>query len=454
MYIRNLQIKNLKLLRDVNIPFTRGDEIRHWTVLVGENGLCKTTILQAIALAASGPDRANQLAEVASLPDLRNLEEETEIQAEFAFGPIHHPNRTYPTIKSKSDDPPRLISRLWIPPDWKVFVGVSRYLNRQEHPALAEGELAFPEFFFDSGPLKQARAVGLPHWFVAGYGITRALPQPKSSERLVDPVRDRLDPLFDRGRIVGTGFTDLFEDTKLARSYVLQVQHALLGARGKPKVLPKIRSLELRGKGGVTTTKALLESHRFEFNTGTESFKVPATWLSQGYQAMIAWIADLVGQLFWETGKPSKIEKMEGLVLIDELDLHLHPLWQVGLIRALKATFPRIQFVATTHSPMLLPGLESDEIFHVRLGEDGNVRVEMADQSPELMTGSEIYQSFFGIDRLYPVDLGEDLRRYGYLSSDPGRSDQEEQELTKLRVKLREAGVEPGWEPAPRIPHQ
>jgi recombinational DNA repair ATPase RecF len=74
MYIRNLHIENLKLLRDVRIPFTREGEIRRWTVLVGENGLCKTTILQAIALAASGPDRANQLLTdigVGSLPDLR-----------------------------------------------------------------------------------------------------------------------------------------------------------------------------------------------------------------------------------------------------------------------------------------------------------------------------------------------------------------------------------------------
>lgn len=58
---------------------------------------------------------------------------------------------------------------------------------------------------------------------------------------------------------------------------------------------------------------------------------------------------------------------MEGLVLIDELDLHLHPVWQQGLIAGLKHTFPRLQFVATTHSPLLLSGLE-DELYNTYFG--------------------------------------------------------------------------------------
>ncbi len=54
------------------------------------------------------------------------------------------------------------------------------------------------------------------------------------------------------------------------------------------------------------------------------------------------------------------------------------------------------------------------------------------DQAPALMTGSEIYETFFGLDRLYPDQLGEDLRRYGYLAGDPARTDDEERELHHL----------------------
>ena len=89
----------------------------------------------------------------------------------------------------------------------------------------------------------------------------------------------------------------------------------------------------MRGRGGVKSAKQLVESHRFEFQSGSEHIRVPATWLSQGYQATISWVADLVGQMFWDADEEVDLSEMEGLVLIDELDLHLHPLWQVGLVQ-------------------------------------------------------------------------------------------------------------------------
>ena len=71
MYVREVRIRSIKLLGDVTVSFLRDGQPRMWTALIGENGLCKTTFLQAIALAASGRDRANQLANVPSFPDLR-----------------------------------------------------------------------------------------------------------------------------------------------------------------------------------------------------------------------------------------------------------------------------------------------------------------------------------------------------------------------------------------------
>jgi predicted ATP-dependent endonuclease of OLD family len=66
MYLRRIRVQNIKMMRDVELSFLRGDKVRPWTVIIGENGLCKTALLQSIALAASGPDRANQLADVGS----------------------------------------------------------------------------------------------------------------------------------------------------------------------------------------------------------------------------------------------------------------------------------------------------------------------------------------------------------------------------------------------------
>jgi len=300
---------------------------------------------------------------------------------------------------------------------------------------------------FKPDGLQTARAEGLPYWFVTGYGVVRNLPYPKTSERSEDPVRDRLETLFGKGRLTGTGFIDLFDDTKLALAYSKTLKTALLNHKD---MIPGIADLELRGKGGVTSAKELLESHRIEMQAGKKTVKIPVTWLSHGYQATISWIADLIGQMFWEAGKPVKLEDMEGLVLIDEIDLHLHPLWQVGLISALKAAFPRVQFIATTHSPMMLTGLEADEIIILDQDNEGNIKVVEPNRSPDLMTGSELLDVFFGIDKLYPVQTGEDLQRYGYLSTNAGRSDTEDAEMKRILARLKAAGVEPGWEPKPR----
>ena len=76
-----------------------------------------------------------------------------------------------------------------------------------------------------------------------------------------------------------------------------------------------------------------------------------------GYRAYIGWIADLLYHICMGAPSGRKLIDNRGIVLVDEIDLHLHPRWQVSLIPKLKQVFPKLQFVATTHSPMVLPGL-------------------------------------------------------------------------------------------------
>jgi predicted ATPase len=440
MYLRSLKLQNVKLIRDASLSFMRGDEVRRWTVLVGENGLCKTAILHAIALAASGRDRANQLHEDASsLRDIRlkGSEAPAIITAEFTFGRHRDSDRDYGTLERQSARSvlPILTSQLFVSDRNRLFAGSAEWIGREL--TLSNGK----------DPLAYSRGIGLPHWFVAGYGVSRALPEPLGRFAFKDPVLDRLKPLFDRAPLIGTGFIDLFESTVLARQYVKTLRDILLTT---DDLLPRISSVDLRGRAGVRKAEQLIESNRFSFKAGKTDVKVPATWLSQGYQATIAWIADLVGQIYWETGEAVPASELEGLVLIDELDLHLHPRWQVVLVKALKAALPNIQFVVTTHSPMILPGLEQDEIYRLALDDDGNVRIRQSDRPPTLMTATEIYDTFFGLDALYPNELGAALLRYGYLASDPWRSDSEEAELQGLRKQLNSAGLATEVVPEPR----
>lgn len=437
MYLLDIDISGLKLLRDFRLSLrdARGQP-RMWTVLIGENGLCKTSILQAIAMAASGYVRANQLADVPSLPDRRQPWQTMTIDAHFTFGTNQHSLRTYPGLEPRPATPPIVFSSLFVNPGHNVFDGQSGYEHFNENEG--DGDFIPPE------PIEEASARNLPHWFIAGYGTTRLLPRPFASDKAEDPILSRLNSLFERGRLIGTGFADLLEEPG-------EFAQALRQALVSTQLLPRTTDVELRGRGGAKTPSDLVAKHSFEFKVGTETLKLPATWLSQGYQSTIAWVADIIGQMFWENSGPIPLSEMEGLVLIDELDLHLHPKWQLGLIPTLKRVFPKLQFVVTTHSPMILPGLSREEVVILGTDKDGNVIAQESQESPALLTGSEIYRTFFGIDRLHPSNLGADLQRYSFLIADPLRSDEEDKEMHDIQERLAAAGVDPGWEPVPRL---
>lgn len=85
--------------------------------------------------------------------------------------------------------------------------------------------------------------------------------------------------------------------------------------------------------------------------------------LSDGQRAMLAVVGDLAQKA--ATLNPhlgaDVLQQTEGLVLIDELDLHLHPNWQRHVIEDLRSTFPKVQFICTTHSPFLIQSLRSGE---------------------------------------------------------------------------------------------
>jgi hypothetical protein len=212
---------------------------------------------------------------------------------------------------------------------------------------------------------------------------------------------------------------------------------------------PRLDNIELRGKGGANNQVNLIESHRFVMKAGSEELRLPAIWLSQGYQAVISLVADIIGHVWLEAGEPVKLQDMEGIVLVDELDLHLHPTWQTEIVAGLKRTFPNMQFIVTTHSPLVLAGCKADEVWMLKQDEvTGDVSAEHGQSSPMVMTGSELNREFFGIDRASP--FGEHLRRYVELASNPYRTDAEDQLAHSLLDKLHANDIPVDYQPVPR----
>ena len=91
---------------------------------------------------------------------------------------------------------------------------------------------------------------------------------------------------------------------------------------------------------------------------------MPLRNLSDGYKSIIRLAADIAYRaikLNPHLGERAVIET-EGIVMIDEIDMHLHPKWQRHIVDDLKRTFPKIQFIVTTHSPFIIQSLKADEV--------------------------------------------------------------------------------------------
>jgi hypothetical protein len=311
-------------------------------------------------------------------------------------------------------------------------------------------------------PLDEARGSNTPLWFVAGYGISRVLPDATTVPTLTRPSIERLEPLFRPVGLVSTGFADHFftkdseekrKPGETSRRFSRMLKQAVeLGGDG---LFPELVRLELRGQGGAKSSRMLIEGDRFfqRMARGKAPVPIAGVALSHGYQSTVAWIADLIGHVLLESKTELETTEMEGLVLIDEIDLYLHPAWQARFIPALRRVFPRMQFVATTHSPVVLSALAPHEI--VRLAVDagsGDIvqggwaedrgQFQPGIQNPEhqpdprLMTGGEIYRTWFGVEGLTPNPLGEKLRELQVLLTHPAPTSFQKKELVSLRREL------------------
>ncbi len=89
--------------------------------------------------------------------------------------------------------------------------------------------------------------------------------------------------------------------------------------------------------------------------------------LSDGYRNIIGMVADMAYRCIQLNPhlKENVVKETEGVVLIDELDLHLHPNWQRRIIADLKRVFPKIQFIATSHSPFIIQSLAKEELINL-----------------------------------------------------------------------------------------
>lgn len=137
----------------------------------------------------------------------------------------------------------------------------------------------------------------------------------------------------------------------------------------------------------------------------TEKAVEPIGQLSAGYQSLIWTVFDIAYRMaVLNPHKLDKIAETKGVVLIDELDMHLHPKWQWNVIRALQSTFPNVQFIATTHAPVLFASDKDVWLIDV----DGDeVKYEYSHYGIDVNTSMAIYQGIEEIPQRVKVKVDD-----------------------------------------------
>ena len=138
------------------------------------------------------------------------------------------------------------------------------------------------------------------------------------------------------------------------------------------------------------------------------------------------------------------------LVLMDEIDAHMHPEWQQRLVPALAELFPHIQFLATTHSPLIVGGMDVKQVTRFQRDADGKVRrIELDPDTTMGRTDQVLTGELFGLETTLDSATQGAVARYQEILALPSRSVEQDDELRRLEETLA-FRIPPPYESTPR----
>ena len=171
---------------------------------------------------------------------------------------------------------------------------------------------------------------------------------------------------------------------------------------------------------------------------GADSGRIYVGDLSSGSQSTLLWILWLAFKMLNHYEFAERWNEKPAILLIDEIENHLHPSWQRRVIRALQDHFPRLQVFATSHSPFVVAGLRAGQVHILKRDANGVVSASTNECDIVGWTTDEILRTFMDVDEptdQLTVDRANRLRE---LRGKEDLSDAESEEMSELRRQVNE----------------
>ena len=165
---------------------------------------------------------------------------------------------------------------------------------------------------------------------------------------------------------------------------------------------------------------------------------LPLNVLSQGTQSTIQWVAHFLFGHAQYYDYPESLEEKPAILIVDEIDAHLHPAWQRRIIPALTNNFLNLQIFCSTHSPLMLAGLSEGQVQLLNRDEDGKVTVSSNPWDMAGWSAEEILRSVLRVPDTMDLTTASEIDRMGELSIKETRTDEEETELADIRRRVGE----------------
>jgi len=386
MFLKTLKLKNIRCFQEAEIDFDlSGGDNRKWTVLVGENGAGKTTVLQSIALVMAGSDSLGALLDDVGLW-IRAGAEDAEIAADIETA--KGANRSISLVLKRGDTVDQVIDR---------YRTTAEDLNKA---------------------LDHTRR----SYLTIGYGSSRRRSEdPALSvaqlKRYASPRARSMASLFSRDVPLYPLETWIAELASAASQNAAGIVAELVES-----FLPELKFSKIDAEGSIIFS--------------TSDGEIPLQRLGDGYQSITAFVGDLLYQItnIFDDFKDPLAAR--GLLLIDSVGMILHPKLQRRLLAFFDECLPKMQLVIATHSLVIAQQSDAGAL-HYCTRRSAGVEIDCFEGEPRKLRLNQLMMTeAFGDSTYESLEVETMKRRYRELEDKTEKSLAEKREMGRIKTDI------------------